>query len=68
MCFMLAIKFFKKKPRNEYQDFFPQSNNLKQNLREEREENTQKISRFFFGFIFAFLGFLMIYKFIEFLV
>lgn len=67
-CFMLAFKFFKKKESSGYQDFFPQSNNLKENLREEREEHSQKISRFFFGIVFVFLGILMIYRFIDFMI
>lgn len=65
LCFLYSIKIFKKKTINKYEEFFPQSNNLKENLREEREENTQKISKFFFGIIFAILGILIVYRFIT---
>ena len=68
LCFIAAIKFFKKKKKNSYEDFFPQSNNLKENLREERAENSEKISRFFFGIVFILLGCMMIYRFIDFLI
>ena len=68
ICFLLAFKFFRKKKNDDYADFFPQSNNLKQNLREEREEHVQKTSRFFLAIVFLLLGILIIYKFIDFLI
>lgn len=66
-CFLLAFRFFRKKKNNGYADFFPQSNDLKQNLREEREEHSQKTSRFFLAIVFLLLGILMIYEFVMFL-
>lgn len=66
LCIEGAIKcFVKPKNENNIKEFFPQSNNIKENLKEEHEENLNKLNRMMFGFLCIVLAIVIIFMFIR---
>ncbi len=66
LCIEGAIKsFIKPKNENNVREFFPQTNNLKENLREEREENSNKLNRTLFGSLCIVMAIVIIFMFVR---